>query len=93
MHTGASQWNRRPRSWACPLSHQEGSATGTPSLRCTEQLLSTYQPPSWAPLYSIPTYSSSYLIPQAHPSVGVNKGFSWEREGAQPPLQLIAAPE
>lgn len=92
MHTGANQWNRRLRSWACPLSHQKGSAMGTPSLRCTE-LLSAHQPPSWAPLYSIPTYSSSYLIPHAHPSVGVNKGFSWEREGAQPPSQLMAAPE
>lgn len=48
---------------------------GTPSLRCTE-LLSIHQPPSWAPLYSIPTYSSPYLTPRAHPSVEVNKGLS-----------------
>lgn len=32
----ASRWNRKQRSWAHPLSHQEGSAMGTPSLRCTE---------------------------------------------------------
>lgn len=89
---GASRWNRRQRSWAHPLSHQEGSAMGTPSLRCTE-LPPTHQPPSWTPLYSIPTYPSSYLTPHAHPSTGANKGFSWEREGTRPPLQLTAAPD
>lgn len=57
---------------------------GTPSLRCTE-LLPTNQPPPWPPLYSTPAYSSSYLTPHAHPSVGANKGFSWEREGIQHP--------
>ena len=75
MHTGASRWNRKQRSWAPLLSHQEGSATDIPSLRCTE-LLPTHQPPSWAPLYSVPAYSSSYLTPRAHPSVGANKRFS-----------------
>lgn len=56
---------------------------GTRSLRCTE-LLSICLPPPWAPLYSIPTYSSPYLTPHAHPSVGINKGFPWEREEAWP---------
>lgn len=41
MHMGASQWSRRQRSWAHPLSHQEGSATGTPSRRCTDLLPTT----------------------------------------------------
>lgn len=40
---GASRWNRKQRSWAHPLSRQEGSATGAPSLRCTEPL-PTHQP-------------------------------------------------
>lgn len=63
---------------------------GTPSLRCTE-LPSIHQPASWALLYSNPTYSSPYLTPHVHPSVGVNKGFSWER-GEPCPLPNLWQP-
>lgn len=62
VHMGASRWNRRQRSWAHPLSHQEGSAMGTHSLRCTE-LSPTQQPPSWAPLYSIPPFQFLFNTP------------------------------
>lgn len=83
MHTAASQWNRRQKkSWARPLSHREGSAMGTPSLRCTDPQ------PLTSPFLGLsvqyPACSSSYLTPM--PQLGQIKDSHGKEGGPAPPI-------
>lgn len=85
---GASQWSRRQRSCVHPLSLQEGSATGTPSLRCIEWPLVSFHPD---PSVQLPCLIKILFKPQAHTLVGQIKGKTTSQLTVQQP-QCAAHP-